>query len=72
MKCQLCDERVRLYERAPDVRGAHRECMLRACLGGIGHIRDHDFWCGVVGDPDAGLSFRESAREVAIWWQTAA
>lgn len=43
----------------------HYECILRSVLGGIGHHEDHSYWCENVGDPDMGLSYRESARRVA-------
>lgn len=45
----------------------HRECAMRAALGGIGHLTNHDFWCVVVGDPDAHLGYRESAMLVWQW-----
>jgi hypothetical protein len=45
----------------------HRECMLRTVMGGIGHLTDHAFWCNGQGDPDMGLSFRESALAVDQW-----
>jgi len=50
-----------------DGRPAHNECALRSALGGIGHLTNHDHWCKVVGDPDAGLSYRESAELVYQW-----
>jgi len=46
---------------------AHRECLLREVMGGIGHLEDHDFWCLGVGDPDGGRTYRQSALEVAEW-----
>lgn len=48
-------------------RPQHRECALRAVFGGIGHLRDHVHWCNTVGDPDGGLSYRDSA--LAVWAQ---
>lgn len=45
----------------------HRECGFRSVMGGIGHLIDHEFWCKVIGDPDAGRSYRESALEVWDW-----
>lgn len=45
----------------------HGECGLRMALGGIGHLTDHAYWCGQMGDPDMGLSYRESALRVAEW-----
>jgi hypothetical protein len=46
---------------------AHRECALRNVIGGIGHLRDHYFWCKKMGDPDGGMSYRQSAIEVDAW-----
>ena len=48
-------------------RPAHNECGLRSALGGIGHLTNHAHWCTEVGDPDAGLSYRESAELVFQW-----
>lgn len=45
----------------------HYECSTRAALGGIGHFKDHAFWCLQMHDPDAGLSYRESALQVVEW-----
>jgi hypothetical protein len=46
---------------------AHRECLLRSGLGGIGHLTDHHYWCVQRGDPDGGHSYRESALLVDEW-----
>lgn len=47
------------------LRYAHRECSLREVIGGIGHLIAHDYWCGEPRhDPDAGLSYRQSAKLV--------
>lgn len=43
---------------------AHKECLLRSVTGGIGHYRDHQFWCREKGDPDGGLTYRDSALQV--------
>lgn len=64
--CPLCGEPI---AAADDVRplgreAAHRECLLRAVLGGIGHHEDHAYWCTVRGDPDGGRTYRQSALEV--------
>lgn len=67
LNCPLCDEEVdaagdtrTLYtEDGPQV--AHRECMLRSVMGGIGHLIAHEYWCTQHHDPDAGLTFRQSA-----------
>jgi len=41
--------------------GQHRECSLRAVMGGIGHLVDHRRYCIGMRDPDAGLNYRQSA-----------
>lgn len=41
-------------------RRAHRSCMLREVMGGIGHHIDHEHFCVGQGDPDAGLGTRLS------------
>jgi hypothetical protein len=46
----------------------HRECSLRAVMGGIGHLVDHAHYCGSQHGPDAGLTFRASALLVWAWW----
>lgn len=43
---------------------AHRACLLRDVLGGIGHLIAHEYWCLQHNDPDAGLTYRQSARLV--------
>jgi hypothetical protein len=78
-KCALCDERIvegqsGTYINVMGTRGrlgssvttepAHKECSLRSVLGGIGHHTQHDYWCVVMGKPDAGLTYRQSALEV--------
>lgn len=70
--CPLCDEIVcpGIHDiAAMRINGllVHRECALRSVLGGIGHLRDHAHWCTVRQDPDAGLSYRQSALEVDAW-----
>lgn len=50
------------------LRRVHRECILRSVVGGIGHLRDHAFWCGVMGDPDGGMTYRESALACQAWY----
>jgi len=72
--CVLCDEPIRPHETANPMmtaegpRRAHRECALRAVVGGIGHWEDHAYWCGQMQDPDGGRTFRQSALEVAARW----
>lgn len=45
-----------------DVRPSHEECALREVIGGIGHLLNHEYWCIKMHDPDAGLTYRESAK----------
>lgn len=67
MTCELCDEAIPPgADTVPlgtvDGPGwAHRECMLRQAVGGIGHLVAHDYWCRQHHDPDAGLTFRQSS-----------
>lgn len=61
--CRFCEPR----EGAFDPRDQHPECAVREVLGGIGHLTDHEYWCNKVGDPDMGLTYRESARRVMAW-----
>ena len=46
---------------------AHRECLLRNVMGGIGHLEDHNYWCNEKHDPDGGRTYRQSALEVDQW-----
>jgi hypothetical protein len=67
--CELCDEPILVTEGMAPVfpMVAHRECLLRSVMGGIGHLIDHKHFCLVKQDPDAGLTYRESAKLVAVW-----
>jgi hypothetical protein len=72
--CVFCDEELDGTDSSPDLigtaegpRGAHRQCMIRSARGGIGHLVAHEYWCGQHNDPDAGLTFRQSALLVATW-----
>jgi hypothetical protein len=68
MTCALCGEEMEPGSlRGPTNLPTHRECGLRMALGGIGHLVDHALWCGERHDPDAGLTYRESALMVATW-----
>ena len=68
MICHLCEEEIQGGEdRVPGNLPAHRECALREVLGGIGHLLDHAHFCRTLHDPDAGMTYRESARMVALW-----
>lgn len=62
--CVLCDEKIGDFDAwAPmnPKQYAHHECSLRSVVGGIGHQIAHELWCLVLGDPDAGLTYRQSA-----------
>lgn len=61
--CRFCQPEVGTF-RASD---QHRECALRSVVGGIGHLTNHRHWCLEMHDPDAGLSYRDSALLVAAW-----
>jgi hypothetical protein len=67
-ECPLCHEIVvrdtRVLHTPEGPRLAHRECMLRDVMGGIGHLIAHDYWCTQRDDPDAGLTRHQSARLV--------
>jgi hypothetical protein len=74
--CAFCSEAIEpehqgsfigAYETPPYLQPVHRECSLRSVLGGIGHHRDHAVWCIIEGDPDAGMSYRESSLAVWDW-----
>ena len=63
MMCILCDELI-----TEDQKGwgtIHRECGLRAGMGGIGHLLDHHHFCPQ--DTDAGLDYRTSALMVDVY-----
>lgn len=45
----------------------HRECFLRSAIGGIGHLIAHNYWCRERSDPDAGLTYRQSAILTALY-----
>jgi len=34
-------------------------------IGGIGHLIAHNYWCVQKGDPDAGLTYYQSAKLAA-------
>ena len=62
LPCELCDEPCDAAFEGVVTMHAHRECLLRDCMGGIGHLIAHEYWCGPPrNDPDAGLSRRHSA-----------
>lgn len=68
MICDLCHEPITEDDYRAPVRPlvAHAECSLRSVAGGIGHHLNHEYWCLQMHDPDAGLTYRESARRI---WQ---
>jgi len=75
-ECLLCATPVwpgealavgRWHDPTGAVRSVHTECALRSVVGGIGHLRDHARHCLAEGDPDAGMSYRDSALAVAEW-----
>jgi hypothetical protein len=73
MICLLCEEPIGDTEFTDPIgtpegpRLAHRICMLRDVIGGIGHLIAHPYWCDERNDPDAGLSRYQSARLVQTW-----
>jgi hypothetical protein len=56
-----------VWPERPVLVPVHKECALRAVVGGIGHHRDHAVWCLIEGDPDAGMPYRQSALAVWDW-----
>lgn len=72
--CELCGEPPEKGSRNERLNGgaawAHRECLLRSAMGGIGHLEDHAYWCGEMHDPDGGRTLRQSALEVDDWLRT--
>lgn len=71
-ECPLCGEEVgddtRTLGTPEGPRQAHRVCLLRDAMGGIGHLLDHQFFCLGTGDPDAGLTYYQSARLVDAYF----
>jgi len=69
--CPMCKEPVwgdAAYTYTEDgMRSVHWQCLLRNALGGIGHLIAHDYWCTQRHDPDAGLTYRQSALLAAAW-----
>ena len=66
--CVLCREPITLREQTRPIgtphgmRKMHTECSLREVMGGIGHLIAHQHWCVERHDPDAGLTYRQSAQ----------
>ena len=68
MTCVLCGEPILPSDERPRaVIDAHRECGLREVLGGIGHLVAHEYWCLQKHDPDAGLTYHQSALLTDAW-----
>ena len=69
MNCGLCGEEILPGQRAigPVNLPMHRECSLREVLGGIGHLVAHEYWCLQKHDPDAGLTYHQSALLTDAW-----
>lgn len=72
--CELCGEPPDKGSRNERMNNgtawAHRECLLRMAMGGIGHLEDHNYWCLELHDPDGGRTYRQSALEVDEWLHT--
>jgi hypothetical protein len=65
--CVMCDELIEEWDAWAPLNSqqyAHHECSLRMALGGIGHQIAHEYWCQQMHDPDAGLTYRQSAKMV--------
>ena len=67
MRCVLCEEPIAVTDKLVSRLIAHRECLLRTAVGGIGHLENHEYWCLEVGDPDGGRSSHQSALECDDW-----
>lgn len=50
-----------------EMRWMHDDCALRDMVGGIGHLVAHEYWCLQMHDPDAGLTYRQSALLAYQW-----
>lgn len=66
MKCTLCKTPMGSEESVNSQEPMHWECVLRAVMGGIGHLLDHEHFCLSKNDPDAGLDYRTSAALVSV------
>lgn len=66
-RCLHCREEVADGDNGAVLCGVarHRECSLRAVVGGIGHLVDHARYCRSDLGPDAGLSCRASS--LLVW-----
>ena len=74
--CALCQEPVAPGEQTRPIgtpqgmAKMHQECGLREVTGGIGHLIAHEHWCLEKHDPDAGLTYRQSAKLAWAYFQT--
>jgi hypothetical protein len=62
--CVLCSQPIGDWDAWSPMNAqqyAHHECSLREVVGGIGHLIAHEYWCLQQHDPDAGLTYRQSA-----------
>jgi len=68
VSCVLCSEPMGGEPSTSLLQPMHRECSLRSVIGGIGHLIAHNYWCQRDDpDPDAGLTFRQSALLVDLY-----
>lgn len=52
------------------IRGHHRDCAMRAVIGGLNHLLGHCTCCGGDQPPDPpGLTRREAASVAVAWWE---
>lgn len=68
VNCDMCGEPMGDEVSLSKPTVMHRECGLRAVMGGIGHHLDHAHFCKSLGDPDAGLNYRTSALLVDTYY----
>lgn len=59
--CCLCSEPMIDERSSSSLQPMHRACALRSTMGGIGHLIAHHYWCEQRHNPDAGLTYRQSA-----------
>lgn len=64
--CKLCKTPMGSEESVNSQEPMHWECVLRAVMGGIGHLLDHEHFCLSKNDPDAGLDYRTSAALASV------
>jgi hypothetical protein len=68
MICALCQEPITSTDAWVSLNPqnyVHHCCSLREVTGGIGHQLAHEWCCLVKHDPDAGLTYHQSAIMVA-------